>query len=718
MPNKTIQQTRYTNELQIRLRGDLCPGSGEGFLSGVDSDVFHDQRGIPQIPGRRLKGCLRQAARDIGVSHTLTTQIFGSPGSEESGLLTVWDASLDVPKGMAVPADPADALDLFTYTRAQTKLDPATGTVADGTLRYTRVVKHFLPAVEGKDPYQEATFHARLELRDTADHNEEVRVAMGRIVRALKNLGLNRNRGLGAVVCRLQNEATWQPVRSAADVQSLTHAYAFKEPCGDSTRNMVALSYMVLLEGPVMLPQQNAGRSQSFIPGTSVQGFFASRLASVLKDQFNDVFLGNKVRFSPLYPVDEDGRRCLPTPPFVVKLKGSAYDGCYWNGLFVKANAGSNGVPKCEWTPSDSARVLKLEEGTSFKPGKSGFVGTNWLPVGVRKTIAYHHSTGETTEDDGTLYMQECLCEGQLFGGFVECEAELVSTLLQALGSGVMFVGRSKSAQYGRCKVVQCNCDFSGREGSASQTLQVGAPYAFLLESDVALLDVAHAAYTTNVEALCAAINEATPCDLRAEDLLLEATSLGRRTSGGYNAKWNQKRPQAQVLACGSTVSFVANAELNMPCVLTVGERQTEGYGRLRLVRLDQVSTPSLEDQRPGKDGRDEETVAERCRVATLEYAKNSTAALSKLTASFVGRLSLMVRQSATLDDLNTRVEGLANEQRRNATTALIDGTVAVLDREAGVDGWDWELAKQCLSLLFRYAKYDGKLATQERDDQ
>ena len=51
--------------LKIVLRSDLCAGNGESVGNTVDTDVCMDEAGLPYIPARRLKGCLRQAARDL-----------------------------------------------------------------------------------------------------------------------------------------------------------------------------------------------------------------------------------------------------------------------------------------------------------------------------------------------------------------------------------------------------------------------------------------------------------------------------------------------------------------------------------------------------------------------------------------------------------------------------------------------------------------------------
>ena len=51
--------------LKIRLKSDLCAGSGYSFAGIVDSDVCYNQNGFPYILGRRIKGCLREAAELI-----------------------------------------------------------------------------------------------------------------------------------------------------------------------------------------------------------------------------------------------------------------------------------------------------------------------------------------------------------------------------------------------------------------------------------------------------------------------------------------------------------------------------------------------------------------------------------------------------------------------------------------------------------------------------
>ena len=52
-------------KLYIKLLSDLCTYSGESYNSMVDTDVVYDKYGIPYIPAKRIKGCIREAALEL-----------------------------------------------------------------------------------------------------------------------------------------------------------------------------------------------------------------------------------------------------------------------------------------------------------------------------------------------------------------------------------------------------------------------------------------------------------------------------------------------------------------------------------------------------------------------------------------------------------------------------------------------------------------------------
>lgn len=80
------------SKIFITLRSDLCAAGGDGFSSVIDTDVSYDKYGFPVIGARRLKGCLRDAAKLIGMGSV--DEIFGTAGSDKNGSLKISDAHI------------------------------------------------------------------------------------------------------------------------------------------------------------------------------------------------------------------------------------------------------------------------------------------------------------------------------------------------------------------------------------------------------------------------------------------------------------------------------------------------------------------------------------------------------------------------------------------------------------------------------------------------
>jgi len=51
--------------IRMTLESDLCAASGSGFSHTIDTDIVYDRYGLPCIPARRIKGCLRDVAKYI-----------------------------------------------------------------------------------------------------------------------------------------------------------------------------------------------------------------------------------------------------------------------------------------------------------------------------------------------------------------------------------------------------------------------------------------------------------------------------------------------------------------------------------------------------------------------------------------------------------------------------------------------------------------------------
>ena len=75
---------RKEQQLIITLKSDLCAGSGYSCAGqSLTAILCYDIYGIPYIPAKRLKGCLREAAELIGLTEEETGRIFGKPVSRK-----------------------------------------------------------------------------------------------------------------------------------------------------------------------------------------------------------------------------------------------------------------------------------------------------------------------------------------------------------------------------------------------------------------------------------------------------------------------------------------------------------------------------------------------------------------------------------------------------------------------------------------------------------
>lgn len=75
--------------MKIRLLSDLCVADGGIYNSSIDTDICYDSYGLPFIPAKRIKGCLRECGielRDWGEELPLE-EIFGAEGNRAGKLI-------------------------------------------------------------------------------------------------------------------------------------------------------------------------------------------------------------------------------------------------------------------------------------------------------------------------------------------------------------------------------------------------------------------------------------------------------------------------------------------------------------------------------------------------------------------------------------------------------------------------------------------------------
>ena len=207
---------RKKEKISITLRSDLCAGSGYSYSGVIDGDICYDEYGIPYIPARRLKGCMRETLETVLYAKykNAAGKLFGNSGSsryiQSSPGKAVDENNVrkeGIKIGNAFPEhydelrnilrrkrkegsafyDTQHILQRFSRVMGQTQI--VDGVADDLTLRYTRIVNQYSPYMDG----QPMVFYAEVEY-DSAD-----KALLTDILKATRHIGLKRNRGMGNV---------------------------------------------------------------------------------------------------------------------------------------------------------------------------------------------------------------------------------------------------------------------------------------------------------------------------------------------------------------------------------------------------------------------------------------------------------------------------------------------------------------------------------------
>lgn len=618
-------------ELVITLKSDLCAGSGYSYAGIVDSDVCYDSNGFPYIAARRLKGCLREAAELIGFTKEEIGKIFGQGGEEKVSGIYIDNAYIENYEELRRDCEKLDKqyckyitrqniLSQFTSVKAQTKIEKS-GTAKDNSLRFTRTVNHYSPL----DPKREMRFRAQVEMPDEPERDEAAREKnleetvdkLKKIAKALRNIGMNRNRGLGSVKCSLEGPVV-EKRQDSEDGKNTDSGRPDIEniEISDDEKEYI-LRYSVRNISPLILSTTNDFKTEKYISGRSVLGFFAgaylrSAGKSADSEDFKNIFLRNQVKFGALYPAeiirDNESRIVrkdiyYPAPAYISQLKKTK--------KYVNV---TKEVPEkereCEDLGLDPSYAS--ENGNRPRRLKGKFVsirekseGKNVILVKELETdIVYHHtkkSNRQNAVDGNLLYTSEVLREQQIFAGEIRGKGKYIKEIVKLLKGNTLRFGKSKSAQYGTCVLEGGLEVVCAEEEKKTHTYKKGSLILAVLESDAVFVN--SNGYTVRCDEVRKQIKESLKSEEKevlseADDEKAELYSeIKTGILTGYYGKWNLHRPSVPVVKAGSTFEFALAQDLvTDEDVLWTGENNGEGFGRLRIIRNGIYSSSSNKD--------------------------------------------------------------------------------------------------------------------------
>lgn len=167
--------------------------SGQSAGADVDTTVIKDKNGLPYIPGKTLKGLIREAVVDYGLlRHILTEEdinrTFGLPADASNpenniiGEAFFTDALLDEQETKAITQKKAQQ---FMYDKVASTAIDEKGVAKDLSLRSIEIVVA-------------CTLYAQI-----LNIPDKVADVMDKALGMIHQVGLNRNRGLGRCDIRI-----------------------------------------------------------------------------------------------------------------------------------------------------------------------------------------------------------------------------------------------------------------------------------------------------------------------------------------------------------------------------------------------------------------------------------------------------------------------------------------------------------------------------------
>ncbi len=631
-------------EISIRLLSDLCCYSGEVYNTTVDTDVVYDDYGLPYIPAKRLKGCIREAALELYEMGLMPhyNAIFGKEGSDASAFtisnarVENYDAKVKELKQFEKTdfVNQQNVLSLYTYLRTQTAVDTNTGTAIENSLRTLRVLKKGL------------IFNANVDL-ENSEYFEEFKNAVSMV----KHMGVSRTRGLGLVELKVENSLS----------TPIDHVL-FKE---NELKDENKISYTIHLNSPLICKsaQGNQAKTEDYIAGSKVLGLIARSMGSgAYQKIMNDIVVSNAY-------VSLNGNRSLPGRNSLQKIKNQSYvDG---KMDIVDMMYFKNDNDKEQRTPANIDYMTEKNEVLS-----------------VEEQISYHHqrpsdkSIGRATSREGQFYQLASICESQTFKGWIYANRETAKQIMNAVSKlGQVRMGYGRNSEFGQ---IDFTLD-SVKDATSKDTLIHDAD--LLLASDVILYND-NGMLVADVNVLKDYLNAYFGVD----DIEIDTPFISYNTIGGFNVTWKRKKQIFSALAKASCMKIHSDTgfKASYNHSYFVGERISEGFGEIVLEKTKEndrvcVYKPFEEERSLNKDANLdimnellEKELEKRMDARVRDVVSKNSMSSDQLNPA-LSKMRLLFRTKSDYNEMKNEFEQLESANKGKCTNLMKDLPMGVL---------------------------------------
>ena len=546
--------------IKIELLSDLCVSDGGVYNSSLDTDICYDLYGLPYIPAKRLRGCLRECAQELmdwGIDGDLEA-LFGTADKEAGVRIgNAYLADADALKKEIFDGNGStlfhkqNVLNFFTSVRTQTSIDYNTGVAEENTLRTTRVVN------------KGTVFVADVSMGKVPEQAE----FLEKCCNVLRHMGMARTRGFG-------------------EVEVSFFAYEPKDRRQDRTVKVCSLeeganclSYTLLLEEPILCKSvhNDESKTMDYIEGGKILGMIAQHLKNKGMDYGEFLSLG-ALNCTNVYPVcpGTDDVRMLEVPACVYSIKN---DKTYYVNKAYEM-----------WKSKEQEERETVLQLNSMKhcyvTERNGKLQT----YSVETEKRYHHrrpedkSFGHVTKD-GVFYQVTGIAAGQRFIGRIYGSPEQIRLLYELFSENeVKYIGGSKNSEYGKVIMESMAAEKSAIEKLRGENEK--KQYLLVKLEAPAIVYNDNAVYSVNTEDLVEEVNAALGLTgMKPEKRYVRYTSVG-----GYNVTWGCRKPSLEVFDKGTVFLYATEEAFEVPCCGFLGERTEEGYGEFSVRKIEAVS--------------------------------------------------------------------------------------------------------------------------------
>ena len=657
--------------LEIKLKSDLCAGSGKSLGSLIDSDVCFDEYGLVYIPSKRIKGLLKESFIEYSdlirtdentqELNDLSNNLFGVEGNNNSCDLIIDNAYLEnvekikddignIEEKYKKYLSKQRVANANTYVRYQTAVENETGVAEENSLRATRVVA------------SGTIFYANVEIKT----NKELEI-LEKCTKLVTHMGTNRTRGYGEVICT---------IKDIEEQKNENISYNFID------NSNYKISLLLRADSNIMVSKQNSEISEDYIPGSNIMGAIASKYIEnnnidfdKLSREYQDLFLNGTVKYSNAYITDKDGKiKYYPAPLSFSKVKDKSNQ--YHNKMY----------------DVNEENIQLSNIGNKYV----SLDGNNYIKE-VKQSESYHHQRAKdlkvghvsTRDEGGAFYQFTSIDMNQCFLTEIEIPGKYAKIILNFLDKDeVLRVGKSKTAEYGKLTIKDIQI------AEEKQETKRYKKFGVVLTSPLILFDKENVKIANSKDSLIRELKELFG------DKELNATKafIGYSDESGYNAIWNLPKEQLISFEKGTTICFESTNENELKEEYSLGLKQNEGYGKLIIYPM-QENGSSILQLKEYKNTDIEKIKYNELQNQTKKILNNSIKKVIKeeiqekafneiytidsktqkikkvnikLNNTTIGRVLLMLQESNTLEEFMNNIEAIKDMKKLHKILQVI----------------------------------------------